>query len=141
MRLLSIAALQIAPQVGDPEATLTEFERRAIVLGETFNDLQLIVAPELHLMAVGGFFDERPGEAAELAVEIPGVLTARLGALAQAMGVWLVPGTLYERAQDRAVHNTAVAISPQGEVVIAYRKCFPWQPYEESVPGTRLAVF
>ena len=141
MRLLSIAALQLAPKVGDPEGTLLEFERRVVTLRETFNELQLIVLPELHLAAVGGFFDEHPDAAREAAVEIPGPLTGRLGSLARATGLWLVPGSLYERAEDDRIHNTAVVISPEGDLEVAYRKCFPWQPYEQSVPGTRLVVF
>jgi formamidase len=141
MRLLSIAALQISPKVGDPEATLEDFEHRVKTLRETFNDLQLIVAPELHLAAVGGMFDEQPGAADGLAVDVPGPLTDRLARLAQATNLWLVPGSLYERAEGGGVHNTAVAISPEGALVSAYRKCFPWQPYEESVPGTRLVTF
>jgi formamidase len=141
MRVLPIAGLQISPHIGDPEGTFDDFERRVMTLRETFNELQLIVAPELHLAAVGGFFDEQPGAATALATQIPGPLTERLGTLARSAGVWLVPGSLYERADEGGVHNTAVAISPDGDVVAAYRKCFPWQPYEESIPGTRLVVF
>ncbi|MDQ6815906.1 MAG: carbon-nitrogen hydrolase family protein, partial [Actinomycetota bacterium] len=140
MRLLNIAALQIAPVVGDPEATLEDFADRVEKLCETLNEIQLVIVPELHLPAVGGFFDDQPGDAQELAVDIPGPLTDRLGALARANGVWLVPGSLYERGED-GIHNTAAAISPEGEIVVTYRKCFPWQPYEESVPGTRLVTF
>jgi formamidase len=141
MRLLSIAALQISPLANDVEGTVADFERRVRILAETFNELQLVVAPELHLTAVGGFFDEQPGAAQRRAVEIPGALTDRLAALAAATGLWLVPGSLYERAEGGAVHNTAVVLSPDGELITAYRKCFPWQPYEESVPGTRLVTF
>ncbi|HEV7585341.1 MAG TPA: carbon-nitrogen hydrolase family protein [Solirubrobacteraceae bacterium] len=142
MRLLSIAALQISPVVHDMEATLRDFEQRVGTLAETFNGLQLVVVPELHLAAVGGMYDEQPGSASSSAVEIPGPLTERLGSLARETGLWLVPGSLYERAgSEGGVHNTAVAISPEGEVVAAYRKCFPWQPYEESIPGTRLVTF
>jgi formamidase len=141
MRLLKIAALQISPVVGDPTATLEDLEARVETLCETLNELQLVIVPELHLPAVGGFFDDQPGDAQELAVDIPGPLTDRLCALARATGVWLVPGSLYERGEDGAVHNTAAAISPDGEIAVAYRKCFPWQPYEESVPGTRLVTF
>jgi formamidase len=141
MRLLSIAALQIAPIKGDPEATLVDFERRVRTLQESLNDLQLVLAPELHLAAIGGFFDEEPGDAQRLAGVIPGALTNRLGALARETGLWLVPGSLYELGEDGGVYNTAVAISPEGELAVAYRKCFPWQPYEATVPGTRLATF
>jgi formamidase len=141
MRLLSLAALQMSPIIGDVTGTISEFEQRVRTLAETFNDLQLVVAPELHLTAVGGLFDERPGAASRSAVEIPGPLTERLGHLAQDTGLWLVPGSLYERAETGGVHNTAIAISPEGDLVAAYRKCFPWQPYEESIPGTRLVTF
>ncbi|HEY0517397.1 MAG TPA: carbon-nitrogen hydrolase family protein [Solirubrobacteraceae bacterium] len=141
MRPLPLAALQIAPVVGDPEATLSDFERRVRVLGETFNELQLIVAPELHLSAVGGMFDEQPGQAEGCAVSLPGMLSERLGALAAETGMWLVPGTVYETAAEGGVHNTAFVISPEGELLESYRKCFPWQPYEESVPGTSLKTF
>ena len=112
-----------------------------MALAGTFKELQLIVVPELHLTALGGFFDEQPGAPARAALDIPGVLTDRLCRLAEAAGLWLVPGSLYERTRGGAFHNTAVAISPEGEIVAAYRKCFPWQPYEESVPGTSLVVF
>jgi formamidase len=141
LRLLSIAALQIAPVVNDIDATLDDFERRVRVLPESFKDLQLVVAPELHLAAVGGIYDEQPGAASRAAIEIPGPLTERLGRLARETGLWLVPGSLYERLEGGRVHNTAIAISPAGETVAAYRKCFPWQPYEESVPGTQLVTF
>ena len=141
MRLLSIAALQIAPIKGDPEATWVDFERRVTTLQESLNGLQLVIAPELHLAAIGGFFDEQPGDAQRLAGTIPGALTDRLGAIARTTGLWLVPGSLYELGEDGGVYNTAVAISPEGELVVAYRKCFPWQPYETTVPGTRLATF
>src|SRR4051794_35516122 len=97
MRLLSIAALQISPYVGEPQATLEDFERRVLTLHETFNELQIVMAPELHLAAVGGFFDEHPDAACDAAVAIPGTLTERLGSLARATGLWLVPGSLYER--------------------------------------------
>jgi len=52
-----------------------------------------------------------------------------------------VPGSLYETDGD-AVYNTAVAISPDGEIVARYRKIFPWYPYEtESTPGNEYTVF
>ncbi|HEY6398249.1 MAG TPA: carbon-nitrogen hydrolase family protein [Solirubrobacteraceae bacterium] len=141
MRLLNVAALQISPITGDPEATLRDFERRIKKLRGTLNGLQLVVIPELHLAAVGGFFDDESDDPERLAVEIPGPLTDRLCALARANDVWLVPGSLYERGEEGGVHNTAVAISADGEVVTAYRKCFPWQPYEDTTPGTRLVTF
>ena len=66
MRLLNIAALQVAPVKGDPEATLKDFEVRVQKLRQSLNELQLIVVPELHLAAVGGFFDDQAGDAERL---------------------------------------------------------------------------
>ena len=76
----------------------------------------------------------------ELAVDIPGELTERLGALARETELWLVPGSVFERV-DGGVANTALVLSPAGELVASYRKCFPWQPYETSQPGTQTVCF
>lgn len=48
--------------------------------------------------------------------------------------VWLLPGTFFERVDDR-VYNTALVIDPTGEVVGRYRKMFPFRPYERGVDG------
>lgn len=56
-------------------------------------------------------------------------------------GLWLVPGSLFER-QGEHVYNTAPVIAPDGTVVARYRKMFPFVPYEEGVrAGTEVVVF
>jgi formamidase len=101
--------------------------------------VQLVVAPELHLMALPSLLeDEGPPE--ERAVPVPGPLTERLGALARHTGLWLVPGSVYEQA-DEGIYNTALVFSPAGELVTSYRKCFPWQPYETVLPGRAVVGF
>lgn len=139
-RSLFVAALQTAGVPDDPEATLAQFERRVRALRELLEGAQLVLAPELHLMALPPMLDEREGTMEERAVEIPGPLTERLAALARETGLWLVPGSVWERAAD-GIYNTAVVLSPAGELVATYRKCFPWQPYEASRPGTRVVTF
>jgi formamidase len=139
-RSLFVAGLQSAGVPGDPEATLARFERDVRTLRSTFDGLELVVAPELHLMALRPLLDEAGAPEDELAVEVPGELTERLGALARETGLWLVPGSVYERTGE-AVANTAIVLSPAGELVASYRKCFPWQPYETSAPGTRTVCF
>ena len=139
-RSLLVAGLQIAGIPNDLEATLAEFERRVRSLVSMLDGVQLVVAPELHLMALPPMLDAMDDTVADRAVEIPGPLTERLGALARETGVWLVPGSLYERA-DEGVYNTAVVLSPTGELVTTYRKCFPWQPYETSLPGHEVVGF
>jgi formamidase len=140
MRVLTIAALQVGPIPGEPEATLVRFEERVRAVRAVLNDVQLIVAPELHLSGCAGVLDEPEGYAEAVAVDVPGPLTERLAELARETGLWLVPGSVYERGSD-GIHNTALAVSPAGELVAAYRKCFPWQPYEQSVPGRELVTF
>src|SRR6266550_2352509 len=139
-RSLLVAGLQIAGIPNDLEATLAELERRVRSLVSMLGGVQLVLAPELHLMALPPMLEAMDDTVADRAVEIPGPLTERLGALARETGVWLVPGSLYERA-DEGVYNTAVVFSPDGELVTTYRKCFPWQPYETSLPGHEVVGF
>jgi len=140
-RSLFVAALQTAGVPGDPTGTLEQFERHVRALRSTFDGLQLVVTPELHLMSLTSLVDADglPTEE-ELAVDVPGQLTERLGALARETELWLIPGSVFERV-DGGVANTALVLSPAGELVASYRKCFPWQPYETSRPGTRTVCF
>lgn len=141
MRTLSIAALQTAPVVRDPAATLERFARRAPALRDLVPDLGLIVLPELHLAAPPPILEERDGHGAEVAVTIPGPLTERLGEIARECRAWLVAGSVYERAAGDRIHNTVPVLSPTGELVATYRKIFPWQPHESSAPGSRFVTF
>jgi formamidase len=138
-RSLFVAGLQTAGVPGDPVATLAEFERNIRSLHATLDDLELVVAPELHLMALRPLLEDDAAPH-DLAVDIPGPLTERLGALARETELWLVPGSVYERVGN-GVANTAVVFSPNGELVANYRKCFPWQPYETTRPGTQTVCF
>jgi formamidase len=140
-RSLFVAALQTAGVPGEPAGTLEQFERHVRALRSTFDGLQLVVTPELHLMALTSLVnaDGLPTDE-ELAVDVPGELTERLGALARETELWLIPGSVFERLEG-GVANTALVLSPAGELVASYRKCFPWQPYETSRPGTRTVCF
>src|SRR5258708_32859517 len=126
-RSLFVAGLQTVGVAGDPAATLDQFERSVRALRETFDGLQLVVAPELHLMALSPLLEDDTAPH-DLAIDIPGELTGRLGALAREAGLWLIPGRVYERAGD-AVANTAGVFSPDRSLVANYRKCFPGPPY------------
>lgn len=53
---------------------------------------------------------------------------------------WVLPGSFYEK-RGRKTYNTAVVISPEGEIVASYRKLFPWRPLETSDPGEAFCVF
>jgi formamidase len=141
LRTLSLAALQTAPVSGDPGATLERFSRQVREVRETVPHVQLLLLPELHLAALPTTLDDDSGHAERVAIEIPGPLTERLGEIAREAEVWLVPGSVYERGRNGDLHNTAVVVSPEGELVASYRKVFPWQPHEHCLPGTRFVTF
>jgi predicted amidohydrolase len=63
---------------------------------------------------------------------LPGPTEESLCGLARELGLWLVPGSLYERSGDR-IFNTAPVIDPHGTVVTRCRKLFPFLPYERGV--------
>lgn len=141
MRTLSVAALQTAPVPRDPETTLAMLAERVGAARAAIPHVQLILLPELHLSAPPSILEEHSGYAREVAVEIPGPLTDALGRIARDSGVWLVPGSVYELGEAGRIHNTAVVLSPDGELVSAYRKVFPWQPHESCAPGAKFVTF
>lgn len=72
---------------------------------------------------------------------MPGPAENRFREIARKNGLWLVPGSIYER-KERAIFNTAPVIDPAGTVVARYRKQFPFYPYEKDVaPGHETVVF
>ena len=141
MRTLSIAALQTAPIPREPDATLDRLAERVPGVRAAVPHTQLLVLPELHLSAVPGLLDESEGYADTVAVEVPGPLTERLGEIARESGLWLVAGSVYERAAAGGVHNTALVLGPNGELAASYRKIFPWRPTEHSAPGDGFVTF
>jgi formamidase len=140
VRLLSIAALQTSPVARDPAATLRLLGERVAGVRDLSPGVQLVMFPELHLPALPPPL-ELHGHALDLAVEVPGPLTGELGAIARAHGVWLLPGSVYERAEGDRVHNTCLVFSPEGELAARYRKVFPWQPHETTTPGEGFVTF
>ena len=136
---LLVAGLQSAGVPNDPGATLDGLERQVRALASMLDGVQLVVAPELHLMALPPLLEDEGAPEAR-AVPVPGPLTERLGALARDTGLWLLPGSVYEQA-DEGIYNTALVFSPGGELVTSYRKCFPWQPYETVLPGREVVGF
>ncbi|HJP64761.1 MAG TPA: carbon-nitrogen hydrolase family protein, partial [Actinomycetota bacterium] len=141
MRALSIAALQTASVAGDPEATLRRLGEGAGAVRAAVPHAQLLLLPELHLSAPPALLDEHGGYPERVAVAIPGPLTDQLGEIARSSGLWLVPGSVYERSADGLIHNTALVLSPAGELVARYRKVFPWQPHEACAAGDRFVTF
>ncbi|MFI1978749.1 carbon-nitrogen hydrolase family protein [Streptomyces wedmorensis] len=142
MRTLAIAALQTAPVPYDLEATWQRYADQVRATRRLFPHVRLVVVPELLLAAEGPLLGASPeGWMERVAEPLPGPTTDRVCALARETGLWLIPGSLFERAADGRIFNTAVAVSPEGEIVARYRKVFPWQPYEQTSPGDEFTVF
>jgi predicted amidohydrolase len=75
------------------------------------------------------------------AQDLPGPTEEAFQEMARAHGVWLIPGSVFERVGDK-IYNTAIVINPDGEVVGRYRKMFPFRPYEDGVEaGTEFLIF
>ena len=130
-RCLPVALVQTEPlPTGAP---FTTFAADVAGVLHRFPATQLVVYPELHL------YGDTPDDLT-LAQPLNGELSTSLAELAARLGIWLIPGTLLE-SNDTGAYNTAVVYSPQGELVAAYRKCFPWRPYEPYTPGTEFVVF
>ena len=61
---------------------------------------------------------------------------------AKRYGIWLIPGSMFEKMPDGRIFNTSVVINPQGEIVRKYSKMFPFRPYEQGISaGTDFCVF
>jgi formamidase len=141
VRPLSIVAVQTAPVPGDPDATFARLAVRLARIRAMAPEAQLVLLPELHLSSPPPPLEEHDGYGSRVAVEIPGPLTEALGAIARESGFWLVPGSVFERGDGGAIHNTCLVFSPDGELVVRYRKVFPWEPYETCSPGDSFATF
>ena len=134
-RPLPLALVQ-CPPLADPTApdALDRYDDDVASVLRRYPATRLVIHPELHLTAVAA------DRAAAVAEPLDGPRVTRLRAIAARHGVWLVPGSVLETGDDGAVHNTALLLSPAGDLVASYRKIFPWRPYETTDPGDRFVV-
>lgn len=96
----------------------------------------LILFPELYLNGVD------PINWKDMAEVIPdGEVTQSLIQKAQEVNMYIAPGSYFELGEDGNVYNTAILISPEGEVVLKYRKVFIPYPLEPSHPGNEFPIY
>jgi predicted amidohydrolase len=138
-RLLPLAVAQVSPV--PLTGSRLDFADQVTALMDDFPNTRLAIYPELHLFGVDGLLAERNAALRAAAEPLDGPRVKLLGELAGDLGVWLMPGTVCELGENGALYNTAVVLSPTGELVASYRKCFPWRPYEPYLPGDRFVVF
>lgn len=125
---LAVAGLQLELAVED---NLSLIEHEIDLVMRRFPWLQMVVLPELSTF----------GPSTELAVKLPGEVENCFCTAARNHGIWLIPGSIFEK-RDGKLFNTAPVINPEGEVVARYSKHFPFLPYEKGVAsGDRFVVF
>lgn len=123
-----VAGLQLVSGPGD---NLEQITKEVMSVSRRFPWIRMVLFGEL--CAFGAGIDQ--------AQCLPGDAERYLCELARRSGLWLVPGSLYERVGDK-VYNTAPVIDPEGRVVTRYRKIYPFLPYERGVtPGDEFVVF
>jgi len=81
------------------------------------------------------------GTGREFAQSMPGPAEEQFQAMATKHGIWLLPGSMFQR-RDGVILNTTPVINPDGEVIARYDKLFPFYPYEDGIsPGSTFCVF
>lgn len=119
-------------------------ERFALDVASTLNrhpEIELLVYPEMHLCGTGHLPEAaRPAALEAAAVALESELVDALGSIARSHGIWLCPGSIGETTPDGAFANTQLLFDPAGRLRAAYRKMFPWRPFEPHRPGTEFVV-
>lgn len=101
--------------------------------------VNMIVFPEFFL---NGLIKKEQKEYQAMAENIPGPLTDKLAKKAKKRNIWLVPGTFLEKVDDcESIFNTAILISPTGDIKLKYRKVFIPYPLELSASGSEFPVY
>lgn len=141
-RLFGITGVQMSVVPWNKDATLAKMLDAISQVSLNFPWVQMIIFHELALPGMVQLVSaEQPEMWKKNAEPIPGPSTEKFCEIARKTKKWILPGSLYEKDGDQ-YYNTAVVISPDGELVGKYRKMFPWLPYESNVKaGEDFLVF
>jgi predicted amidohydrolase len=110
-----IAVVQFDSILGDVNANLEKMER--FTAAGAAQGAHVVIFPETG--TTGYFVGDRINELAE---EVPGPTTHRLGEMARTHNTYVMSGMI-ERADGGELYNTAVLLSPDGKLAARYRKC------------------
>ncbi len=112
---------------------MPEMKKRLAIMMHLYPWVEMVVFSELC----------HSGPNPESAQERGGKFETQCQELAQKYGVWLIPGSYFEKGEEEGVlYNTTPIINPHGEIITRYRKMFPFTPYEShTTPGTEVCVF
>ena len=118
----SIAGVQM--HVSAARSNVEMMKHKIEVLTSVYPWVQMIVFSELCAH----------GPLSVYAQPFPNNEEAEFCAIAKKHGIWLIPGTMFQK-KEQQIYNTATVINPDGEIVGRYDKMFPFYPYETGVTG------
>jgi predicted amidohydrolase len=122
MRPFPIAGIQMHVHFGRDNVPAMRHKLEVLML--RFPSVEMVVFSELAAF----------GASIQHAQTLPGPAELAFCDLARRHGIWLIPGSLFEKAGD-VFYNTASVINPHGVVVGRHRKMFPFMPHETGVTG------
>lgn len=129
MKPFTIAGIQM--RVSATQSNLPMMKLKLDITMHLYPSVQLVMFSELCAY----------GPLTYYAQEIPGEFEKEMQAMAKKYGIWLLPGSIFEKEGDK-IYNTATVINPQGEIVTRYRKMFPFYPFEVGItPGNEFCTF
>ncbi len=129
MKPFAIAGMQL--ELSALHENVTRMGAKLEVLMSVYPWVQMVVFSELSAF----------GPLTVHAQPLPNQTEAIFQSWAKRHGIWLLPGSMFERVGDQ-IFNTATVIDPSGAIVGRYRKMFPFRPYEEGVSsGDEFLVF
>ena len=130
MTPFAIAGIQM--QVSALESNVETMKQRLDVLMIRFPWTQMVLFSELAPF----------GPLSHNAMPFPNPVLDQFCEAARKHNIWLIPGSMFEKAEDGRIYNTSVVINPQGEIISKYRKMFPFRPYEAGIEaGTDFCIF
>ncbi len=129
MKPFAIAGMQL--ELSALYENVTRMGARLDILMSVYPWVQMVVFSELAPF----------GPLTVNAQPLPNETEALFQTWAKKHGIWLLPGSMFEKVGEE-IFNTATVINPAGEIVGRYRKLFPFRPYEEGVSsGNDFLVF
>lgn len=129
MKPFAIAGMQL--ELSAVRENVTHMGAKLDVLMSVYPWVQMVVFSELAAF----------GPLTANARPLPNATEDAFREWARKYGIWLLPGSMFEKDGGR-IYNTATVIDPEGEIVGRYRKLFPFRPYEEEVEaGTEFLVW
>lgn len=130
MKQFSIAAIQM--YVSATHSNVDLMKTKIDLTMNIYPWVQMIIFSELAAF----------GPLTHTAQSLPGPFEDEMKEMALKHGIWLIPGSIFEKTGEGKIYNTASVINPEGEVVTRYRKMFPFLPYEENVTsGKDFCIF